>query len=141
MVLQLDTFFYVTFVNVVRLFQCGQPFQWKSPNVSAEFEYHVIAELLELFFSSMFGLSSSISWIKLFSSLSLISVYLSVTSNSCLFGRNISTDTHKIQLFSSMWILNLWDPLVPPCAFHTLVFPACTCLSYQGDVQVHLSCY
>ena len=42
---------------------------------------------------------------------------------------------------SSMWMLNLWNPLVPPCVFHTLVFPVCTCLSYQSDVQVHLSCY
>ena len=91
MVLKLDTFFYVTFVNVVRLFQWGQTFQWRSTNISVEFEYHVIAVLLEAFFSPMFGLSSSISWIKLSSLLSLIPVYLSVISNSCLF-----VHTHKI---------------------------------------------
>ena len=78
MVLQLDTFFYVTFVNVVKLFQWGQPFP------------HDCRAPWSIF-SPMFGLSSSISWIKLSSSLSLIPVYLSVISNSCLF-----VHTHKI---------------------------------------------
>ena len=47
-------------------------------------------------FAPMFRLSSSISWIKLSSSLSLIPVYLSVFSNSCLFVRSVRSDTHKI---------------------------------------------
>ena len=47
-------------------------------------------------FSPMLGRSSSISWIKLSSSLPLISVYLSVISYSCLFVRNVRSDTHKI---------------------------------------------
>ena len=52
---QLDTFFYVTFVNVVRLWQWDQPFQWRSANVSTEFEHHVIAELQEAFFLLCLG--------------------------------------------------------------------------------------
>ena len=44
----------------------------------------------------MFGLSSNISSIKSSSSLSLILVYISVISNSCLFVLNVPSDTHKI---------------------------------------------
>ena len=121
MVLQLDTFFYVTFVNVVKLFQWGQPFP------------HDCRAPWSIF-SPMFGLSSSISWIKLSSSLSLIPVYLSVISNSCLFVRNVRSDAHKISAIFFHVNAKSLKSSSSSLVFHTLVFPVCTCLSYQSIV-------
>ena len=89
-------------------------------------------------FSPIFGLSSRISWIQSSSLLSSISVYFSEISSSCLFVRNVRSETHKISAIFSKWSLNFWGLPVLLFEIHTSVD---LYSSYSLiDIQVRLFC-